>query len=202
MALKQRNALITGACGGLGRAIAEEFLMEGANVVVCDIRKDLVDDFKEKVSAGYPECTLAVECDITKDASLDKMFEQAEKMFGHLDIVVNCAGMMDKFDPVVRQLIVRGRTSVLEILADRHMCPFKGDLERPMWDKLMALNLTAPAMVTKRAITSMTNTETKGSIINIASIAGKWAVGFSTIYDESYTAYLTFQYLVADLCVM
>lgn len=88
----------------MGKAIAEEFLIEGANVVVCDIRKDLVDDFKEKVSAGYPECTLPVECDITKDAELDKMFEQAEKMFKTIDIVVNCAGVMDKFDPIVSRV--------------------------------------------------------------------------------------------------
>lgn len=102
MALKQKNALITGACGGLGRAIAGEILLEGGNVVVCDVRKDLVDDFKEKMSAAYPECTLALECDITKDTELDEMFKEAEKMFGHLDVVVNCAGVMDKFDPIVR----------------------------------------------------------------------------------------------------
>ena len=101
MALNGKNGLITGACGGLGRAIAEDFLIEGANVVVCDIRKDLVDDFKEKVSPAYPECTLALECDITKDSSLDKMFAEAEKKFGHLDFVINCAGMMDRFDPIV-----------------------------------------------------------------------------------------------------
>lgn len=148
MAFKKKNALITGACGGLGKAIAEAFLIEGANVVVCDVRQDLIDAFTRDVSAAYPECTLVLKCDITKDSSLDDMFAQAEKTFGHLDIVVNCAGMMDRFDPV-------------------------GEVERSMWDRVMALNLTAPAMVTKRAIELMIKTDVKGSIVNIASIAGR-----------------------------
>ena len=89
MAHKGRTALITGACGGLGRVIAENFLLEGANVVVCDVNNDLVADFKEKVSSAYPECTLVLSVDITSDSALDDMFRQAEEMFGHLDYVVS-----------------------------------------------------------------------------------------------------------------
>ena len=129
MAHKGKTALVTGACGGLGRAIAEAFLRAGANVVVCDINKDLIADFKDKVSAAYPECTLVLECDITQDSSLDDMFEQAAKMFGHLDYVINSAGIMDKFDPA-------------------------GEMERGAWDKVIALNLTAPAMVRNTIVTS------------------------------------------------
>ena len=55
--------------------------------------------------------------------------------------------MMDRFDPA-------------------------GELERSMWDRVIALNLTAPTMVTKRAVNSMLKREVKGSIVNIASIAG------------------------------
>ena len=131
---------------GLGKAIAEVFLVEGANVVVCDIRQDLITDFKENISAAYPKCTLVLKCDITEDRELDDMFAQAKATFGHLDFVVNCAGMMDKFDPV-------------------------GDVERTMWDRVLALNLTAPTMVTKRAVNMMLETNVKGSIVNIASVA-------------------------------
>lgn len=115
--------------------------------MVCDRNKQLVADFKEHFSAAYPECTLALELDITSDAALDDMFKQAEEMFGHLDYVVNNAGIMDKFDPV-------------------------GDLERDAWDRTIAINLTAPTMVTKRAVNMMLKHETKGAIVNIASIAG------------------------------
>lgn len=55
-----------------------------------------------------------------------------------------------------------------------------------MWDKVMAVNLTAPAMVTKRGVASMIKTNTKGSIINIASIAG--IVGFTSGKPQPATA--------------
>ncbi|KAK5171752.1 uncharacterized protein LTR77_003388 [Saxophila tyrrhenica] len=144
--LAHKTALVTGAGGGLGRAIAEQFLLEGANVVICDINQELLNDFKEKVSAGYPECTLVLETDITKEDALDEIFEKAEKMFKKIDFVVNSAGMMDRFDPV-------------------------GEMEKTMWDRVLALNLTAPAMVTKRAVNSMVKNEVKGAIVNIASVA-------------------------------
>ncbi|KAK3722882.1 hypothetical protein LTR37_002027 [Vermiconidia calcicola] len=147
MAHKDKTALVTGAAGGLGRAIAEEFLRQGANVIICDINKDLVSDFKEKVSAAYPECTLVLDCNITDDAAIDDMFEQGEKKFGKIDYVVNNAGIMDRFDPA-------------------------GEVERKMWDRVIALNLTAPTFVTKRAVSLMIKHEIKGSIVNICSIAG------------------------------
>ena len=147
MSCKDKTALVTGACGGLGRAIAEAFLFEGGNVVVCDINPDLITDFKDKVSAAYPECTLVLECDITKESALDDMFQQAEKMFGSLHYIVNSAGIMDRFDPV-------------------------GDMDSKTWDRVIAVNLTAPAMIIKRAVDHMMKSNTKGSIVNIASIAG------------------------------
>jgi NAD(P)-dependent dehydrogenase (short-subunit alcohol dehydrogenase family) len=54
---------------------------------------------------------------------------------------------MDKFDPV-------------------------GDMDRQIWDRVIAVNLTAPAMVTKRAVNAFAKHKTKGAIVNIASVAG------------------------------
>jgi len=89
MAHKGKTVLITGACGGLGRTTAERFLAEGANVVVCDVNKDLIADFEEKVAAAHSGRTLVLLVDVTSDAALDDMFEQAEKTFGRLDYVVS-----------------------------------------------------------------------------------------------------------------
>lgn len=133
--------------GGLGRAIAEHFLHEGANVCVCDVNEQLIADFKDKVAAAYPECVLTLRVDVTSEAALDDMFEQAEKMFAHIDYVVNNAGVMDKFEAV-------------------------GDVKKDTWDRVLAINLTAPSMVTKRAVNMMLKHGTKGSIVNIASVAG------------------------------
>ena len=147
MSCKGKTALVTGACGGLGRSIAEEFLAQGANVVVCDINKDLIADFNEKVASSNKDRTLVLECNITDDSAIDSLFAETEKKFGCLDYLVNNAGMMDKFDPV-------------------------GELDRSWWDRVIALNLTAPTMTSKRAVNMMIKAGKKGSIVNIASIAG------------------------------
>jgi NAD(P)-dependent dehydrogenase (short-subunit alcohol dehydrogenase family) len=117
---------LAGAAGGLGRSIAEEFLAQGANIVVCDINKELIADFNEKVAKSHSDRSLVLECEymatcsiiriieisdtslvgkicteflvgnITDDAAIDKLFAEAEKKFGALDILVNSAGMMGK----------------------------------------------------------------------------------------------------------
>jgi NAD(P)-dependent dehydrogenase (short-subunit alcohol dehydrogenase family) len=142
----QKTALITGGCGGLGRAIAEAFLLAGTNVVVCDINAELVSDFKEKVSSAYPECTLVLQADITKDDQVEEVFAEGEKMFSGIDFVVNSAGRIDRFDAVA-------------------------EMEKKMWDDVIALNLTAPAVVSGRAIKKWLETGRKGVIVNIASTA-------------------------------
>lgn len=100
----QKTALVTGGCGGLGRAIAEAFLRAGTNVIVCDINAELIADFKEKVSSAYPECTLALQADITKDEKIEEVFSEGEKLFGGIDFVVNCAGRIDRFDAVAEMV--------------------------------------------------------------------------------------------------
>lgn len=159
----RKTALVTGGCGGLGRTIAEAFLVAGANVVVCDINTSLIADFKENVSAAYPECTLVHEADITKDENIHKLFDEGEKMFGSIDYVINCAGRIDGFHPI-------------------------GDIDRAMWDKVIALNLTAPAMVSQRAVKAWIKAEKKGAIVNIASIAGfrGFTCGMSYIRHRSF----------------
>lgn len=118
----QKTALVTGGCGGLGRAIAEAFLLAGANVVVCDINAELIADFKEKVSAAYPECTLAVQADITKDESVEQVFSQGEKMFGGLDFVINCAGRIDRFDAVAEMVRARNRSPWYRYMTNKLTC--------------------------------------------------------------------------------
>ncbi|EMC94324.1 hypothetical protein BAUCODRAFT_149492 [Baudoinia panamericana UAMH 10762] len=158
--LAHKVAIITGACGGLGRTIAERFLEDGANVVVCDINDDLIADFREKLSPAYPECTLVLKADITEETALDELFDQAEGMFGHVDYVINNAGIMDRFDPA-------------------------GTTEKAMWDRVIAINLTAPAMVTKRAVNMMVKHNTKGAIVNIASVAGFRGFAAGAAYTAS-----------------
>ncbi|OQO12784.1 hypothetical protein B0A48_02248 [Cryoendolithus antarcticus] len=142
----QKTAIVTGGCGGLGRAIAEAFLEAGTNVITCDINDDLISDFKEKVSTAHADRTLVLKLDITKDGSIDELFAEGKKVFKSIDFVVNNAGRIDKFDPV-------------------------GAMDKAIWDAVIALNLTAPALVCKAAVNEFLSEGKKGAIVNIGSIA-------------------------------
>lgn len=83
-----RTVLVTGGGTGIGRAIAEAFLANGANVVVSGRRREKLDE----VLTGHPtDRTLAVEADVADDASAAAMVRAAVDRFGSLDVVVNNA---------------------------------------------------------------------------------------------------------------
>lgn len=145
--LKGKTALVTGGCGGLGQAISNAFLKAGANVVACDINTTLIKSFIKTCGPASSYRLLAFECDISREDSIVKLFHDAIDRFGQVDIVVNNAGIMDKMDPV-------------------------GDLDKALWDRVIAINLTAPFMVSKVAVAHMLEKQIKGSIINVASVAG------------------------------
>jgi len=139
--------LVTGGGGGLGRVIVEHFLSIGANVATCDINTDLLVDFEAKVTPVYPEQVLALKVDITSEEALDGLFSKIETRFGELNYVVNSAGIMDRFDPA-------------------------GTLDRALFERVLAVNLIAPTMISKRAIDLWQKNQVQGAaIVNIASIA-------------------------------
>ncbi|KAL1630020.1 hypothetical protein SLS54_000880 [Diplodia seriata] len=140
--------LITGSAGGLGKAIAEAYLNAGAKVSICDINQDRLN-----VTAGEFKRThgndklLATVTDVTDETSVNDVFTKTIEKFGRLDIMVNNAGIADKFDPV-------------------------GDVDRSLWDRVLAINLTAPFLFCKLAVNQFLAQEPAGGIIvNIASVA-------------------------------
>jgi rhamnulose-1-phosphate aldolase/alcohol dehydrogenase len=88
--LSRKIALVTGAGGGIGKAIADKLAAEGANVVLTDIAeerlKEAVDTYKKDVA------TYAV-CDVTKNGSISDAFNKASLEFGGVDIIVHSAGL-------------------------------------------------------------------------------------------------------------
>jgi NAD(P)-dependent dehydrogenase (short-subunit alcohol dehydrogenase family) len=84
MKLKGKTAIVTGSSSGIGKAIAEEFLKEGAFVVFSDINEDSVPD-KERA--------IFVKCDVSKKEEVENLIKQAVDKFGGLDIMVNNAGI-------------------------------------------------------------------------------------------------------------
>lgn len=150
-----KTVLVTGGCGGLGLAIADAFYAAGANVAVADINNDLCQAFGTSHNA---ERAVSIQCDITKEESVSSLFKTVKDKFAKIDCVVNSAGIMDRFDPV-------------------------GTLDKGLWDRVIALNLTAPMLVTKEAVSHMLDQKIEGSVINIGSIASTRGFSAGKLFD-------------------
>ncbi|GME39468.1 Short chain dehydrogenase [Neofusicoccum parvum] len=148
MSFAGKVVLVTGAAGGLGKAIAGAFLHAGASVTICDVMADVLQNtVTEFNSAGFGDRLLSSKTDVTNEAAIDQVFTKTIQKFGRLDVLVNNAGITDKWQPV-------------------------GSLERSLWDRVIAINLTAPYLFSKRAVNQFLAQEPSGgSIINIASMA-------------------------------
>jgi 3-oxoacyl-[acyl-carrier protein] reductase len=88
--LEGRTAVVTGGAQGLGRAIAERFVTEGARVVIGDVDVDLAE---ETVAALGRENAIAVRCDVTSEADMEALVAAAGD-WGGVDVMVNNAGVL------------------------------------------------------------------------------------------------------------
>ena len=142
--LKGRVAVITGASSGLGRQMSRAFAESGANLVLLARRLERLEELKNELENTGVKI-LTVKCDVTSTEDIDNAANLAEKEFGKVDILVNCAGSSkDK--------------GVLEMLDEE-------------WDFTIATDLTSVFKVT-RAFANIMKKNNYGRIINIASMYG------------------------------
>ena len=144
MRLKDRVALITGGAGDIGLAIAEEFLREGASVVLSDLDQKLVDDAAARLSAGAR--VAAVSGDVRNLGDLEKAVALAQQRYGKLNILVTCAGVL-KHMPIEEMG-----------LAD--------------WERVVGTNLTGTFVACKAAVPAL-KTSGCGRIITVSSVGGR-----------------------------
>ncbi|CEN60533.1 hypothetical protein ASPCAL02969 [Aspergillus calidoustus] len=157
--LAGKNALVTGGASGLGKAIATKYLEAGATVIICDINKERITQTMSELSAKGT--IKGYVYDISNHEEVDQLFIKISAEFGTLHILVSNAGIMDRFDPA-------------------------GDLDPALWDRVIAVNLTAPFLVSRKAIQLfLAQEEPDGYILNIASMAGKVGLAAGAAYTAS-----------------
>jgi NAD(P)-dependent dehydrogenase (short-subunit alcohol dehydrogenase family) len=152
MRLQDRVAIITGAGSGLGLAMTRRFVEEGARVVGGDIAEAHLE-----VLRTIPGVT-PIRADVAVQADIDRLVAAAEGL-GRLDIVVNNAGIMDRFLPA-------------------------GEVTDEIWEHVLAVNLTGPLRLSRAALPAMLRAG-KGVIINITSVGGSAGARAGAAYTAS-----------------
>lgn len=142
--LRDRVAIVTGAGGDMGRAIAVRYAQEGARVVVAEILKEQADQTAAAVCAAGGEA-LALATDVADRAATEAMARQTFERFGRIDVLVNCAA---RFGTVERK-------------------PFE-EITDEEWDDCMAVNLRGMWLCC-RAVFPYMREQRYGRIINISS---------------------------------
>lgn len=143
--LNDKVAVVTGAGGGMGRAIAMLFAAEGARVVVADISAGAAAAVTQEIAAAGGTARAAT-ANVAKEEDVQAMVDTAVEAFGTLDILVNNAGIMDNFVPA-------------------------GALTDELWERVFAVNSTGPMRAIRKSMPIFVEKKA-GVIVNIASAGG------------------------------
>jgi 3-oxoacyl-[acyl-carrier protein] reductase len=92
LGLKDKVAIITGGSEGIGKAAANRLAQEGARVVICARRKDVLEKAAQEIRGKTLGEVLPIQADVTKEGDIRRVVDQTVEAFGGLDILVNNAG--------------------------------------------------------------------------------------------------------------
>ena len=159
MRFKGKCVVVTGASSGMGRKIALDFAKEGATVIAVARRLERLEEIA-KEAESFAGKILPYQGDISLEEVNNGMIDYAVKECGKLDVLVNNAGIMDEFTPI-------------------------GELTDELYNKVMAVNLNGPIYAMRKAVQVMLEKETKGNIVNIASIGGVCGARAGVAYTAS-----------------
>lgn len=149
--MKNKKVLVTGGLSGIGAALIEQCEKEGAHVCCLDINE-----------GKHEKAELSFQCDVSREEDIFQTFEKIKRAWGHLDIVINNAG-------------ISIRESFLATSLDD-------------WNKTLAINLTGPFLISKAALSLMKS----GIIINISSVSGMFGMPNYVSYNVSKAGLIEF----------
>ena len=155
--LEGRVAIVTGASSGIGEACAVSFVEKGARVVLAARRAERLSGLVERLEGMGGEA-LAVTTDVTDEAAVQNLFDQAVARFGTVDVLINNAGVADS-------------TAIYEMSLET-------------WRQVIETNLTS-AFLCSRAAFRVMKDKGRGRIVNIGSISARVPRANSPAYAAS-----------------
>ena len=158
MKLQDKIAIITGASSGMGKAMAKLFTQEGAIVYAIDLVEERLHQTVEEIKndGGH---IIGYTGNVTDRKQIEAILDDIIRKQNKIDILINNAGIMDGMEPI-------------------------DELSDETWNKVMAVNLYGPMMITRKVIKQML-TQESGNIINIASVGGLFGCRAGVAYTSS-----------------
>ena len=149
MNLNGKVVIVTGGSGAIGSAISKKCAALGAKVVVAARKLEKLEEVVAQIKAAGGEAA-AVQADVTDKASCANLAEEAARIYGRVDCLVNCAG-------------VAGRIENRKPLYD---------FDDAYWNSVIATNMSGVFNASKPAINKMIELGIAGSIVNVGSATG------------------------------
>ncbi len=155
-----KNVLITGASGGIGSAMATAFAKEGCNVVVhCNSNIEKARSLAHTLSQSFGVNALALSADVSDIDSVNAMYDEIDKAFGYIDILVNNSG-------IAQQKLFT-------------------DITPDEWRKMMGVNLDGVFYCSGQALSRYMIKRHSGIILNISSMWGEVGASCEVHYSAS-----------------
>jgi NAD(P)-dependent dehydrogenase (short-subunit alcohol dehydrogenase family) len=161
LGIKGLRVLVTAGAGGIGREVARAFVGEGARVHVCDVDAQAL----RAVARSDPKIT-RTRADVADRSDVERLFKEAIKALGRLDVLVNNAG-------------IAGPTGRVEEIAPQD------------WDRCVAVNITGQFNCARLAVPHLRGSK-NASIVNLSSAAGRLGFPMRTPYSASKWAVVGF----------
>ncbi len=156
--LNDKAVLVTGAGGGIGRAIARRFAEQGARVMVNDVDPDTADEVVRSIEADGGTAASAI-ADVSDGGQVAAMFDAFAEHFGDIDVLVNNAGLVS---PMLHFF----------------------EADEAWWRRIVDVNLTGHFLCSHRAARVMAKSG-GGSIVNMSSGGATRAHRAFTAYDAT-----------------
>ena len=181
MSDKQRTAIVTGAAGGIGRALVKGLLEAGIRVAAVDRTRDGLNALaKGAREQGRDANLLTIEADLSRDAAISDIVGQARGRFGAIDILVNNAG--------VGQATLR---------PGNWQEPLRfWDITADQWRNFVAVHTTAPLLLAQAVVPEMRE-RNWGRIVNVTTSLGTMIRSGSPTYGPSKAALEAFSAIMA-----
>ncbi|HAT29434.1 MAG TPA: L-iditol 2-dehydrogenase [Janthinobacterium sp.] len=163
--LAAKHALLTGAGGGIGLAVAEAYLAEGALCTIADLAPQPSAALADLL-ARHPEHLAYIPADITRMESVKQLLGAAVARFGPLDILFNNAAVFD-------------------------MAPLL-ESDQAMYERIFDVNVKGMFLVMQQSLQNMVDNGRAGSVINMASQAGRRGEALVSHYCASKAAVISY----------